>query len=525
MLTAALAALFALGPAAAVGQNGTRNGYALAFPGLFTIAVIKTPLNPTTFASLEEGMSATAWARFDIIALDRWQHVILVGHDEDTIMFSPFAGAQGFYNFGTPVSDVVSTLGMNATCWHHYATTWNQSTGAMHFYIDGQEVNRNLRPVAYGGEGKRFLDKRPVVFLGSRCWLTSTNFYERTGFAGCDTENERNINFHGEMDDVALFAGVLTASEVATVRSQPIASSTLKPVLAWDFDASGVTDPSDTACSECPYAPNVGTTGSEYDMLLGRLPKDGIYSSNTVSVQDNNEIIPLLAPSRVPRSPADANAGPPGCGAAAPVNTAAPMVLVVDVAPSNFTSPPNVTVTTPAGAIRMVTGTSSQDAYASVSNMVDSDGLELRVEVLPWRPPMALSQTAVGDTLVAQQLLSAYSIEDMVAQTYPTFVNSLGSAAPFSIIMDSPPTRGTLWETAPQVAQLQVGQLNRTGQRMSRAISGLAFAPVSNENGRSYASFSYHAQSDGHETSLSQVDSIEVTIEPVDDLPVAYGAA
>ena len=76
----------------------------------------------------------------------------------------------------------------------------------------------------------------------------------------------------GDVDDVAIFAGALTAAELAARWDQSLtdrAASGLEPdlVLFWNFN-----DP----LAEPGYIRNIGTAGAGYDLRLGALPKPAV---------------------------------------------------------------------------------------------------------------------------------------------------------------------------------------------------------------------------------------------------------
>ena len=109
-----------------------RNGYAVRFPGFATIAAPRTlTLNPTNaqIARLAGGFTISVWLRFEDLTLSRWEYPVAILHEEDSAWFGPFGGVHGGFQMGVQVKDVVGSLGENASCWHHYVQSWNQTTG------------------------------------------------------------------------------------------------------------------------------------------------------------------------------------------------------------------------------------------------------------------------------------------------------------------------------------------------------------------------------------------------------------
>ena len=148
-----------------------RNGYALHFPGFGTLAHPRLPsLDPNNLAiaSLANGFTLTMWLRFDNLDPDRFVYPIALVHESDQVFFGPFGGMHGGFQMNVAV-DTVSSLGQNASCWHHFAESWDQSTGEIVIYIDGKELKRESGV----GQGVTFLDKRATLMLGSRCHTVS----------------------------------------------------------------------------------------------------------------------------------------------------------------------------------------------------------------------------------------------------------------------------------------------------------------------------------------------------------------
>jgi hypothetical protein len=122
-----------------------RNGYALAFPGFATIAhprqLMLDPSN-AEIGRLASGFTAFAWVRFDDLDPSRWVYPVGMFHESDSVFFGFFGGVHGGFQSGSSVGGVVSSLGINASCWHHYVQSWNQTTGEIRFYIDGVPLAR-----------------------------------------------------------------------------------------------------------------------------------------------------------------------------------------------------------------------------------------------------------------------------------------------------------------------------------------------------------------------------------------------
>ena len=128
---------------------------------------------------------------------------------------------------------MVSSLGEGARCWHHYAQTWDQRTGAISIYIDGVRQDRNI----FLGANTTFLDKQPALFLGSKCFLGNTAWSSQHRYPQCQgLPVSAAAGFHGEMDDVAFYAGALSAAQVGAIWNRRLGSTGLTPVMGWDFE-------------------------------------------------------------------------------------------------------------------------------------------------------------------------------------------------------------------------------------------------------------------------------------------------
>mmetsp|Transcript_29388 Transcript_29388/g.32665 ORF Transcript_29388/g.32665 Transcript_29388/m.32665 type:complete len:1191 (+) Transcript_29388:13-3585(+) len=98
--------------------------------------------------------------------------------------------------------------------WHHFAVTWESTTGAMKMYQDGQILQTST--VAVGKQ----IPMRGQIFLGK----------ERYG-----------EKFYGQLDEVVMFTKALTESEIATLANQKIALTDpnySSVFVYYDFDDS-----------------------------------------------------------------------------------------------------------------------------------------------------------------------------------------------------------------------------------------------------------------------------------------------
>ena len=75
-----------------------------------------------------------------------------------------------------------------------------------------------------------------------------------------------DYSLDGEVDDIGIYAAVLTQTEIqalATTSQADGATSDPNLILFWDFNDG----------PNGGVVPNKGSAGSNYDLLMGRLPK------------------------------------------------------------------------------------------------------------------------------------------------------------------------------------------------------------------------------------------------------------
>ena len=116
----------------------------------------------------------------------------------------PFGGLHEGYQFTSRGPAAVSTVA-DASRWHHYVETWDGPSGERGIFIDGIPHSSDVVT-----PGQTFLDKSARIVFGKYC-----NFASDTGdYVPC-TPHGYFGELNGRLDDVAIFAGALDASEVA----------------------------------------------------------------------------------------------------------------------------------------------------------------------------------------------------------------------------------------------------------------------------------------------------------------------
>lgn len=184
-------------------------------------------------------------------------------------------------------------FGDGAKSWHHYAEAWDAVSGARSIWVDGvRTYSDNI------AAGSTWLDQQAFIVFGMACyadgWLQATH-------TGC----AKDFRMHGAIDDVtftptqftptqthgvglscdelsrctclwwqvAVWAGVLSDAQVVVAASGSLTNRITAGlednlVLFWNFN-DPLTSPGEVA--------NLGTAGTDYDLILGRLPKPTAY--------------------------------------------------------------------------------------------------------------------------------------------------------------------------------------------------------------------------------------------------------
>ena len=211
--------------------NGQANGYVAQFTTRAQLMGTKTQLldaSNVEIAKLSAGFTISLWARFPDLSnyvMPTVQILLLT----DGNFMQPFAGTHGGYEFTSGAVGTVSTLGDAARNWHHYAMSWDSSSGARKHYIDGVLIS-TTKKTNYGSTWftKANGDNNAFIILGQGCY---PQYYETgTAYTSCNP----NFQFEGEMDDVAIFATALTDAEITARWDQSLTDrlgSSLEPTL------------------------------------------------------------------------------------------------------------------------------------------------------------------------------------------------------------------------------------------------------------------------------------------------------
>ena len=239
------------------------NGYSLHVTGIGSIAGTKNSLLESTnseIARLTDGFTTMEWLLFEDINPTAFNPTLMINNHLDSNFYEPFGGLHGGLQFGGVAPASVSTLADSGTTWHHYTQSFNRLTGDVNMYIDGVFLSTDTKA------GKTFMDQQPYMMLGMHC-------YETAYLLNDYTECNRDFQMSGRMDEVAVFAGVLSAADIAARFDQSLATrirAGSEPDLIIFYDFENVAY---DATYGVDIVPNLGTAGSGYDLMLGRLPK------------------------------------------------------------------------------------------------------------------------------------------------------------------------------------------------------------------------------------------------------------
>lgn len=180
----------------------------------------------------------------------------MIGTQTDGNFFQPMAGLHGGFQFGGGGPTYSAT---DPDQWHHYCQTWDQASGARALYLDGVP----LAAQSAAGAGSTFLDSSAYMVIGANTYPVKWLLDEYT------TVNMA-MTFDGEIDDLAVWEGVLTAADVAAVWERQgneilgqVLPSTSSAIFLYTFDTPLVS-------GGYTYVENLGTaSGADRDMVPG----------------------------------------------------------------------------------------------------------------------------------------------------------------------------------------------------------------------------------------------------------------
>jgi len=373
----------------------------------------------------------TLWARFNDLTPTRTQIPWAINTQQQDNFVQGFAGMEGGYMFGSAAPQLVSTLpGDNATNWHHYAFTWDYTEA--NFYLDGALVSTLQQT-----EDINWWHEQAYIIVGC-------SGYNDRWLLDLPHNTNSDFGIDGELDDLGLYAKALTAAEVRAIATSSQADKqrgfAADPdlIIFWDFNDG----------PNGGVVPNRGTAGSDYDLLMGQLPKPlGITA--TSAIQDNRfGLTTLEAPSIIPGSVPKPITG---------YDTTAPLVLTAAAGETvtstqhgtsfSFTAPtpfPSTHVAVDGGVTIHVVPKAAPTGAAAASNVhrgVEDRAINIQLwGKSSWAPGSALvpkiTALPTGGVLYVVQDASATSVEQ--ADRIVTAGQSVPSAARYVRYVPNP---------------------------------------------------------------------------------------
>lgn len=460
-------------------RAAANNGYSLHFTGSGSIAGTKSQLLDSTnseIARLTDGFTTMEWILFEDVNPSAFNPPLIINTHLDSNFYQPFGGVHGGFQFGGGAPPSVSTLSDSGTTWHHYTQSYDRVSGVLNMYIDGQFLSTTTK------SGYTFMDQQPYMLIGMHCYETN---YLLSDYTECN----RGFQLSGRIDEVAVFAGAMSASDIAARFDQSLATrirSGLEPNLIVFYDFENVAY---DATYGVDIAPNLGTAGTGYDLLLGKLPKPtGAEIFGTSYNDGSGTIISFVAPKAVPQSDSTAWAVPKAQDSTAP--------LVVTAAPGETISISGSGVSTTYTAPNPFTATAS-----FVSSGVTVHVVPVEAPVPPFGP--FLSVTGLEDASVALRLWGSH-----------------GTGLDLEAVIVSEPTKGTLYQIAHCTSTVQEATL---GNGSVTDATGLCvmYIPQPDAYGEPYDTFSFQTRYKSQPSYPSPTVTITLTVRGSDDLPTS----
>ena len=125
---------------------------------------------------LERGFTISAWARYNDLSVQVAVAEIGIATTQDDTFFQGFGGTSGTFQF-TSTSTFAGYLPTQEFLeWHHYATTYNSTSGDVAHYVDG--VQARASAIAHDSASawhSAWTSGDPLPNLGTHCYHYHTN--------------------------------------------------------------------------------------------------------------------------------------------------------------------------------------------------------------------------------------------------------------------------------------------------------------------------------------------------------------
>ena len=159
-------------------------------------------------------------------------------------------------------------------------------------YIDGVQVHSGTKP----DYTDSFLTSdKTYLHVGMHCYPAA---YMTNAYTQCNPA----FQLSGRLDDIAVWAGALSGADIKVNLSTSLSARRrdgLEPDLVFLYDFEGVAYDGALGVN---IAPNLGSAGSDYDLMLGKMAKPtGGAIFGTAYDDGSGAQITILPPPRCPR--------------------------------------------------------------------------------------------------------------------------------------------------------------------------------------------------------------------------------
>jgi len=475
--------LAAFAPSAVDAANG---GY-LSFTGKDQMATTKMgkmdKSNTEVQKIMANGFTIMFWARFHDETSSTYNPTLQIGVTSDGNFMQPFGGLHGGWQFASGSPATVSTLA-DATIWHHYAISWNPTTGAREHYIDGAVMNSDVT-----NAGHAFMTTDDAfVLLGMNCYPNEV--MDPDTYHDCNAGHRSNL----DMDDAAIFGAILTPAEISEYFTADMsamgASKDSDMVAFWNFN-----DYATAATSG--EVPNLGTGGTNLDLLLGKTDKLAVFGTMYTGTGRGSTPIALNAPLIIPADDSSAWATPKTLSPSAPY-----LIFTPDASSMN-----SVTIPAAFGAASQTANCPTAGSYVATGSVI---AIDKALGTPVAAPDSRLTQVGLEDNALAIQV---WSLQPFGSAT--TKITKL-------------PTSGTLYDLGADAgsSDRSVPVTSVPFALSSTVTPYVAYVPDADQYGSPLDDFEYTAESLVDATTfVSSTATVSITIEGDNDKPAVTSSS
>ena len=451
-----------------------------------TKAMVLDAAGNSEVARLANGWTTGRWILFEDVSYSFQPSLMLNNHRHGNF-YEGLGGLQGGYQFGMQAPQVIKAEVENAsksflmTSWHHYAESWDRLSGNTVTYIDGVKVHSDttaLRTDSFLTSDKTYLH------IGMHC-------YPDVLLANAYTQCNQEFQLSGRLDDIAVWAGVQSEADIASKYATSLAArkrAGLEPDLIFLYDFEGVAYDSTFGVN---IAPNLGSAGSDYDLMLGKMAKPAGGEIFGLSFATGGVTqIAILPPTAVPSSDSTSWSTPKA------QDTSAPIVVTAEAGETVTINQNGVSTTYTA-----------PNPFTSTTSFVESG---VTIHVVPLIAPVAraLSVTGLEDFTKTFRLYSTHS-----------------TGLETEVVIVAPP-KGALHE----VAHCSITSLNGTETSLNAVgavldATGLCALYTGLTNSYGVDTFTYLVRYVSRPAIVSNTATVTLNIKAFDDKPGTVAAS